>query len=66
MVFLDEYDAKDKAWRFDGLTKATEEDFQKCYTAQKQEYEKFEKRLKSYLKRYGTEKLKTWTYWADE
>lgn len=66
IVFLDEYDAKDKAWRFDGLTKATEEDFQKCYIAQKQEYEKFEKRLKSYLKRYGTKKLHTWTYWADE
>lgn len=65
-LFLDEYDAKDKAWRFDSLTKATEEDFQKCYIAQKQEYEKFEKRLKSYLKRYGTEKLRKWTYWADE
>lgn len=65
-LFLDEYDAKDKAWRFDSLTKASEEDFQKCYAAQKQEYEKFEKRLKSYLKRYGTEKLQTWTYWADE
>lgn len=65
-LFLDEYDAKDKAWRFDGLTKATEEDFQKCYIAQKQEYEKFEKRLKSYLKRYGTKKLHKWTYWADE
>lgn len=66
IVFLDEYDAKDKAWRFDGLTKASDENFQKCYAAQKQEYEKFEKRLKSYLKRYGTEKLRTWTYWADE
>lgn len=66
IVFLDEYDAKDKAWRFDSLTKASEEDFQKCYAAQKQEYEKFEKRLKSYLKRYGTKKLHTWTYWADE
>lgn len=66
MAFLDEYDAKDKAWRFDDLMKATEEDFQKCYAAQKQEYEKFEKRLKSYLKRYGTKKLHTWTYWADE
>lgn len=65
-LFLDEYDAKDKAWRFDSLTKASEEDFQKCYAAQKQEYEKFEKRLKSYLKRYGTKKLHTWTYWADE
>lgn len=66
IVFLNEYDAKDKAWRFDGLTKATDEDLQKCYAAQKQEYEKFEKRLKSYLKRYGTKKLQTWTYWADE
>lgn len=25
----------------------------------------FEKRLDSYLKRYGTNKLHTWTYWAD-
>lgn len=25
----------------------------------------FEKRLKSYLKRYGTSKIHTWTYWAD-
>lgn len=25
----------------------------------------FEKRLDAYLKRYGTKKLKTWTYWAD-
>lgn len=66
IVFLNEYDAKDKAWRLDGLTKATDEDLQKCYTAQKQEYERFEKRLKSYLKRYGTKKLQTWTYWADE
>lgn len=65
-LFLNEYDVKDKAWMFDGLTKATEEDLQKCYAAQKQEYERFEKRLKSYLKRYGTKKLQTWTYWADE
>lgn len=65
-LFLNEYDVKDKAWMFDGLTKATEEDLQKCYAAQKQEYEKIEKRLKSYLKRYGTKKLHTWTYWADE
>jgi hypothetical protein len=25
----------------------------------------FERRLDSYLKRYGTSKLHTWTYWAD-
>lgn len=66
ILFLDEYDAKDKAWRFDGLTKATDEDFRKCFEAQKEEFTKFEKRLKSYLKKYGTTKLKKWTYWADE
>lgn len=26
----------------------------------------FEKKLKSYIKRYGTKKLRTWTYWVDE
>ena len=26
----------------------------------------FEKRLKSYIKRYGTKKIRTWTYWVDE
>ena len=66
MVFLYDDAPNAMAWRFNGLEKATEEDFQKCYATQKQEYEKFEKRLKSYLKRYGTEKIQTWTYWADE
>lgn len=58
MFFFDEYEAKVKAWRFSDLIKATEEDLQKCYAAQKQEYEKFEKRLKSYLKRYGTKQVR--------
>jgi hypothetical protein len=31
----------------------------------KHERAKFEKRLKTYLKRYGTSKLRTWSYWAD-
>jgi hypothetical protein len=31
----------------------------------KEERAKFEKRLHTYLKRYGTSKLHTWTYWAD-
>lgn len=30
------------------------------------ERKEFEKRLDAYLKRYGTTKLKTWTYWQDE
>lgn len=31
----------------------------------KVERAKFEKRLRAYLKRYGTSKLKTWSYWQD-
>ena len=31
----------------------------------KREREKFNKRLQTYLKRYGTSKIRTWTYWAD-
>ena len=66
-VFLDEYTAEHDAWKWpSGLIKATDNDFQKCYAAQKEEYTKFEKRLKSYLKKYGTSKLQKWTYWADE
>jgi len=30
-----------------------------------EEQEKFEKRLKAYLKRYGLSKCRYWTYWAD-
>lgn len=30
-----------------------------------EEQEKFEKRLKTYLKRYGLSKCRYWTYWAD-
>lgn len=33
--------------------------------AYQNEVAKFEKRLKTYLKRYGTKKLKTWTYLVD-
>ena len=33
--------------------------------AVKHERAKFEKRLNSYLKRYGTSKLVTWSYWRD-
>lgn len=66
-VFVSEWKAKNEIfWRGHEPQLASKEDFKKCYEAQKQEYEKFEKRLKSYLKRYGTSKLKTWTYWMDE
>lgn len=33
--------------------------------AYKREIEVFEKRLNTYLKKYGTSKLNTWSYWQD-
>jgi hypothetical protein len=43
----------------------TEEDVQKIKVALEEEKEKFKKRLVTYLKKYGTSKLKVWTYWRD-
>ena len=44
----------------------TDEEVKSIYAVAYEEQVKFLKRLKTYLKRYGTSKLHTWTYWADE
>lgn len=49
-----------------GWRKLTDEEIAKLYEVMRDEQEKFMKRLRTYLKRYGTSKLHTWTYWADE
>ena len=46
--------------------KMTDADRQTILAGLKREREKFDKRLHTYLKRYGTSKLRTWTYWMDE
>lgn len=46
--------------------KMDEEDKAKLIEALEKEKEKFIKRLRTYLKRYGLSKLKTWTYWREE
>lgn len=43
----------------------TEDDAKKALAILKSEREKFEKRLQSYLKRYGLTKIHFGTYWAD-
>ena len=56
---LDEpYNAK---WR-----ELTAEEIDVVIEAYKKAKELFEKRLNTYLKRYGLSKVETWTYWADE
>lgn len=47
------------------LTPCSKEDREIILNGLKQEREKFEKRLKTYLKRYGLSKVKTWSYWRD-
>lgn len=44
----------------------TDEDRELLVKALKEELADFNKRLDTYLKRYGTSKLKTWSYWVDE
>lgn len=51
--------------QLDNMFFLTEEDVQKIKVALEEEKEKFKKRLVTYLKKYGTSKLKVWTYWRD-
>ena len=45
--------------------KLTDEERKEIIKATEWRKAQFEKRLKAYLKRYGTSKLHTWTYWRD-
>ena len=49
----------------DNLTLCTEDEKKLILKGLQFGRDMFEKRLDSYLKRYGTSKLHTWTYWAD-
>lgn len=68
VCYLKWYDAFDeREWeRKDSDRDMTEEDMKKIMTAYMETKADFEKRLATYLKRYGMEHVRTWTYWADE
>ena len=61
------YDVEHETWRYEPGTyeKMCDEDRLAILEGLKREREKFKKRLQAYLKRYGTSKIRTWTYWAD-
>lgn len=63
-----EYDVDTEPWRYTPGTyeKMTDTDRHTILGGLRRERGKFEKRLRTYLKRYGTSKLRTWTYWMDE
>ena len=46
--------------------KISDSDRQNIIAAYTESKKDFEKRLQSYLKRYGMSKVNTWTYWMDE
>lgn len=55
-----------KEWyNLEGKKTPTARDLEKLQEAQDHIKADFEKRLKTYLKRYGTSKLKTWSYLSD-
>ena len=50
---------------YNEIQEASDEDIRTILEAEQEERAKFEKRLKTYLKRYGLSKVKTWSYWQD-
>lgn len=61
-----DYDVKVNPWKYKGdHEKMSDADRKTILAAVQHERDKFEKRLNTYLKRYGTSKIRTWTYWAD-
>lgn len=50
---------------YNEIQEASDEDIRVILAAEQEERAKFEKRLKTYLKRYGLSKVKTWSYWQD-
>lgn len=64
-IALDEWDVQAHPSFYPGIEPMTEDDRKKILAGLRSERDKFEKRLQTYLKRYGTSKLHTWTYWAD-
>lgn len=62
------YTPEYEPWRWSnlrGLKELTEDERKKLIVGYQNVKAKFEKRLRTYLKRYGTKKLTTWTFLSD-
>ena len=62
---IDEWDLKSRPSWYGEVCKMSDADRQTILAGLQAERAKFDKRLQTYLKRYGVSKLHTWTYWAD-
>lgn len=54
-----------ECWRYEGLQKLGDEDIQRIINGLEEAKKAFEKRLNTYLKKYGLSKLNVWTYLVD-
>ena len=64
LKWWDEFD--ERGWdRKETDRDMTDEDMEKLLTAYMETKADFTKRLNTYLKKYGMEHVRTWTYWAD-
>lgn len=63
-TFYEYTEGSHRTWLTD-LSEVNDEDRTIILNALKEERAKFEKRLKTYLKKYGLSKLKVWSYWQD-
>lgn len=64
-VALSHMDSEQHASWYKDLQPMGDADRRAIAEGMRREREKFDKRLQTYLKRYGTSKIRTWTYWAD-
>ena len=62
---LDEIGGKELTVRGDKVRMATKEEIQILIDAYEQARAIHEKKVDAYLKRYGTSKVRSWTYWRD-
>ena len=58
-------DIEERPSSYGEAVRMSDADRQTILEGLKREREKFNKRLQTYLKRYGVSKIRTWTYWAD-
>ena len=68
MVWADRFgyiDRRTEETVTEDMHKLTEDECELLYYTARAEQEKFEKRLNTYLKRYGLSKCHYWTYWLD-
>lgn len=69
LAWVTDYQLRYEQWRFtgwEGFQPLSEEDRQTLLAAYQAELDKRNKQIDAYLKRYGTSKLRAWTYWLDE